>query len=157
MKSKWSIVNSRWLIIFRQWTIDYQPLTITIIMASAISCSTKDSKFLQYYAQGEQLYVKHCSNCHQKSGKGLGRLYPPIASSDFIQNNFNETICLMKYGKQGVITVNTIDYNKPMPGVVGLTDLEVAEIATYIYNSWGHEKGLVGVLQTSSVLRTCQR
>ncbi len=122
-----------------------------------LSCSTKDPKFLQYYAQGEQLYVKHCSNCHQKSGKGLGRLYPPIANSDFVKNNFEQTLCLMKYGKQGSVTVNTIEYNKPMPGVVSLTDLEVAEIATFIYNSWGDERGLIDVAKVTPVMQSCQR
>ena len=33
---------------------------------------TSSPKFEQYYVQGEQLYLKNCSNCHQKTGTGLG-------------------------------------------------------------------------------------
>jgi mono/diheme cytochrome c family protein len=126
------------------------------ILITINSCSFKDPKYQQYYAQGEQLYTKHCSNCHQKSGKGLGRLYPPLAQSDFLKNNFSDAICLMKNGIKDEVVVNTIVYNKPMPGVVALTDLEVAEIATYISNSWGNEHGLVDVSMTSTILSKCK-
>jgi hypothetical protein len=32
-----------------------------------------------------------------------------------------------------------------MPSIPSLTDLEVAEIATYIYNTWEHKQGIVDV------------
>jgi cytochrome c551 len=107
--------------------------------------------------QGQVLYEKHCSNCHQKNGQGLGRLYPPLASSDFLQNNFEKSLCLMKYGMQGEIIVNGKNYNKTMPAIPSLTELEIAEIATYIGNSWGHEQGLIDVAKSSKIISTCRR
>jgi mono/diheme cytochrome c family protein len=101
------------------------------------------------------LYEKHCSNCHQKNGQGLGRLYPPLAASDFLQHNFEKSLCLMKYGIEGEITVNEKSYNKKMPAIPSLTELEIAEIATYIGNSWGHEEGLIDVTKSSKILGSC--
>ena len=150
------MVNSRWLKVYRLWTIDYRPV-LSLILPIFFSCSTKDAKFQQYYAQGQVLYEKNCSNCHQKNGKGLGLLYPPLASSDYFEKNFNASLCLMKYGTKGEITVNGKKFNKPMPGVPSLTELEIAEIATYIYNSWEHQRGLVDVSEASQVLRDCKR
>src|SRR5690242_19621245 len=92
-----------------------------------------DSKFQQYYNQGELLFQKNCANCHQKNGSGLGRLYPPLDSSDFMTKNFEDVVCLIRYGKKGELVVNGVSYNQPMPGIPTLTDLEIAEIATYIY------------------------
>lgn len=120
-----------------------------------LSCSTKSAKFQQYYAQGQALYEKNCSNCHQKNGKGLGLVYPPLASSDYFEKNFNISLCLMKYGKQGDIIVNGKSFNKPMPGVPSLTELEIAEIATYIKNSWGSQNGIVEINQVTSALNEC--
>jgi cytochrome c551 len=139
--------SSRWPKVYQLWTIS--------LLASIVSCSTKDAKFQQYYAQGEVLYEKNCSNCHQKNGKGLGLVYPPLASSDFLKKNFNASLCLMKYGKQGEITVNGKSFNKPMPGVPSLTELEIAEIATYINNSWGSQNGIVEIGQVTSALNEC--
>ena len=117
--------------------------------------SCADPKFQQYLAEGEQLYIKNCSNCHQRNGKGLGLVYPPLAPSDFLDKNVAAVICLMKNGQTGEMTVNGSSYNQPMPGIPSLTELEIAEIATYIYNSWGHEKGIIEVKQVSQSLKSC--
>lgn len=112
-------------------------------------------KFQQYYVQGGILYEQYCSNCHQRNGKGLGRLYPPIDQSDFMDNNFEDVVCIIKYGKQGSLLVNDIEYNMTMKSNPGLTELEVAEISTYIYNTWSHKKGLIDVKEVTQILSTC--
>ncbi len=132
-------------------------LVITCDRSNRILSDKKPSiKFTQYYLQGEQLYQKHCSNCHQPDGTGLGRVYPPLHQSDFMTNNFEQVICLMKKGMEGEITVNGKEYNQPMPGVSTLTDLEIAEIATYIYNTWEHQRGIIEVSEASRILRECR-
>jgi cytochrome c551 len=115
----------------------------------------KSVKFQQYYVEGEVLYKQHCANCHQTDGSGLGRVYPPINKSDFMDENLSDVICLIKNGKQGEILVNGVMYNQPMAGIPFLTDLEVAEIATYIYNTWSHQQGLLDVTMATSVLKGC--
>ena len=120
-----------------------------------INCTPKDPKFQQYFVEGEQIYLQRCSNCHQKDGKGLGLVYPPLAPSDFMDKNFEEVICLMKNGRQGEMTVNGNVYNQPMKGIPALTELEIAEIATYIYNSWGRERGLISVNDAGKILQIC--
>jgi cytochrome c551 len=119
------------------------------------NCTLEDNKFAQYTRQGEELYLKHCSNCHQAKGNGLGLVYPPVDVSDFIDNNLEKTICLIEYGTSGEMIVNGKSYNKPMPGIPTLTDLEIAEITTYLYNSWGRSKGIVEVKQVTKILEVC--
>ena len=112
------------------------------------------AKFQQYYNQGEQLYLQHCSNCHQKSGTGLGLVYPPLNESDFIDQKLEEVICLMRNGRKGELLVNGKMYNQTMPPTT-LSDLEIAEIATYVYNSWGRERGILEVSQVALQLQRC--
>lgn len=113
-------------------------------------------KLKQYYIKGEQLYIAHCSNCHQKDGQGLGRVYPPIANSDFVRANPDTIICIIRSGLEGEVTVNGIMYNMAMPPIPTLTDLEIAQITTYILNSWDYRKGLVDVKTTSARLERCR-
>lgn len=120
-----------------------------------VTCSRRDAQFRQYYVQGEALYVKHCANCHQKNGEGLGLLYPPVNRSDYMDHYYEDVICLMKYGKQGEIVVNGDVYNQPMPGIPTMTDLEIAELATYLYNNWSRERGLISVTDVSPILQQC--
>lgn len=133
--------------------------TIISILAPAIlsQCGKASSpKFNQYYVQGERLYLSHCSNCHQVDGTGLARVYPPLNTSDYMEKNFEEVICLIRHGKTGEISVNGVGYHQPMKGIPSLSDLEIAEIATYIYNTWNHDRGLVDVKETSAILGRCQ-
>lgn len=117
--------------------------------------TTDNNKFTQYYRQGQQLYVTHCSNCHQTDGSGLARVYPPVDSSDYMDNNVEAVTCLIRNGISGPITVNGIEFVQPMPGIPTLTDLEIAEIMTYIYNTWGRDRGLVDVTLVSETLNNC--
>jgi cytochrome c551 len=128
--------------------------TFLLLFSLFISCTT-DPKFQQYFVEGEQLYQTHCSNCHQKNGKGLGLVYPPLGPSDYMDTNPEKVMCLMKRGISGEITVNGKSYNQAMPGIPSLTELEIAEISTFIYNSWGHEKGLIEVNSVSKGLKGC--
>lgn len=128
------------------------------------SCSSKSengndqtsTKFQQYYVQGEKLYLKHCSNCHQKNGSGLGLVYPPLNRSDYMENNPEKVICLIRYGIKGNLLVNGKSYNQPMPGIPSLGDLEIAEIATYIYNTWEHNKGIISVQEVTAIQKNCR-
>ena len=119
------------------------------------SCNSKDSKLQLYKVQGEELFIKHCSNCHQKSGKGLGLVYPPVDTSDYIDSYTTGVICLIEKGIEGELVVNGKSFNKAMPAIPQLTDLEIAEIATYIFNSWGRSKGIVDVNHVTEMLKQC--
>ena len=105
--------------------------------------NNSDPKFQQYYVNGEVLYYKYCSNCHQKNGSGLKRLYPPLNQSDFLNNDIDEIACIIRHGIKSKIIVNGTEYNMEMKSNPLLTDIEVAEILTYIYNAWDKEKGLI--------------
>lgn len=119
------------------------------------SASNEDKmKKAQYMVAGETLFLQYCSNCHQQDGAGLADLYPPLKDSDYLVN-FEEVICIIKNGKQGEIVVNGKTYNQLMPPLNMLTDLEVAEIATYVYTTFGEDRGLINVTEVTKILAAC--
>lgn len=113
-------------------------------------------RYEQYMVQGRTLYNTHCSNCHQEDGSGLRRLIPPLANSDYMLQDIERTVCIIKHGMERQIMVNNHDYHQKMPGNERLKDIEIAQIATYIYNSWGNQKGYIGVQDVSSYLKSCK-
>ncbi len=125
----------------------------------AYSCTTRttgaDPEILyqQYMVHGLRLYQEKCANCHQKNGTGLKRLIPPLIQTEYLQD-LVKTACSIKNGLKGEIMVNGISYNQPMPAA-GLTDLEIAEIITYINNSWGNMGGLSHVNEVGKALTRC--
>ncbi|HZX74561.1 MAG TPA: cytochrome c [Cyclobacteriaceae bacterium] len=129
---------------------------VEFFLAGCVTNSNQSAKFQQYYVQGEQLYLQHCGNCHQKNGSGLGLLYPPLNTSDFMDNHVEESICLIKNGASGEMIVNQKQFNHEMP-TLPLTELEVAEISTYIYNSWGRQHEIIEVQQVETALSKCKK
>lgn len=147
----------------RAWTILRTGAGLLAVLASLYACGGKtpknddglDTKYHVYFVQGQKLYNLHCANCHHADGGGLGLVYPPLDTSDFIDQHLEETICLMKNGRRGEILVNGNGYIQGMPPIPTLTNIEIAEIATYIYNSWSHKHGIVDVTAADRILSKC--
>lgn len=112
-------------------------------------------RLLQYMVQGKLLYQTYCQNCHQAEGKGLAQLYPPLAGSDYLLKDLPRAACIIKNGKTGAVEVNGVTYNQMMPGNPGLTPIEIAEILTYITNSWGNEAGISSTRDVTKWLEEC--
>ncbi len=113
-------------------------------------------KLSQYMVQGMFHYREHCANCHQVDGTGLAKLIPPLAASDYLMKLDNASLaCQVRYGLRDSIIVNDTFYHQEMPGLPRLTPLEIAEIVTYVNNTWGAETGLYGVKQTEKDLANC--
>src|SRR3546814_913238 len=90
---------------------------------------------------GEALFAGTCSTCHQANGQGLEGVFPPLANSDWIAADPKRLPAVILHGLSGHVQVNGVDYNSVMPPMSQLTDDEVANISTYVLNSWGNPGG----------------
>ncbi len=113
----------------------------------------EDIKTRQYAIEGRVLYQQLCANCHKENGEGLGKLIPPLKNSNYMLEDLGRTIKVIKNGLSGKIMVNGIEYNQPMPANPQLTHLEIAEIATYIYNAFGKKEILIDANTVNQYLR----
>jgi mono/diheme cytochrome c family protein len=125
---------------------------ISYLIFLLFSCQSNEKvKLEQYYIGGKEIYEKNCANCHQKDGKGLQNLYPPIAGSDFLKDK-TKVILLIKNGISGEIVVNGKKYNQPMPANNQLQNLDIAEVVTYIYNEWKVEDKVTTTEEVEMIL-----
>jgi nitrite reductase (NO-forming) len=92
---------------------------------------------------GEQLFTGTCSVCHQSNGAGLPGVFPPLAKSDFLAADLKRAIGIALHGLTGKVVVNGSEFNSVMPPMTQLTDDEIANILTYVANSWGNPGGRV--------------
>ncbi|REA60201.1 cytochrome c [Dyadobacter luteus] len=90
-------------------------------------------------SRGRALYQTNCISCHMPEGEGMEAVYPPLAGSDFVQeDSTDKVIRVVKFGVQGEIVVNGQVYNGMMPEL-GLDSVQVADVINFIKNSWGNE------------------
>jgi nitrite reductase (NO-forming) len=89
---------------------------------------------------GERVYQQNCAACHQNSGVGIAGAFPPLAGSDYLLGDPKGSIDVLLNGLSGKIVVNGVNYNGVMPAV-RLSDEKMANVLTYILNSWNNNGG----------------
>jgi nitrite reductase (NO-forming) len=86
---------------------------------------------------GRRVFTTICAACHQQSGLGIPGAFPPLAKSDYLNADRKRAIGIVAKGLTGEITVNGAKFNSVMPAL-GLSDEEIANALTFVYNNWGN-------------------
>lgn len=89
--------------------------------------------------KGAQVYMQNCFACHLPSGEGMAGVFPPLAKSDYLMADRERAIRVVLKGMSGPVKVNGVEYNGVMPPQGGvLTEDQIADVLTYVTNSWGN-------------------
>ena len=101
--------------------------------------------------RGAAVYARTCIACHQPTGMGLPPVFPPIANAPIVVGNPELPIKFILQGLMGPITVNGTTYNSMMPPVAGVTDADVADVLTYVRQSFGNKGNPVSADQVKAI------
>ena len=101
-------------------------------------------------AAGKSLFAGTCSACHQMEGQGLPNTFPPLAGSDFLMADKNRSIDIVINGLSGKVVVKGSEYNGVMPPHSHMTDDDIANILTYVRNSWGNAGEAVSTAEVTA-------
>jgi nitrite reductase (NO-forming) len=115
-------------------------------MAAAIKTDPKIAGLTKeiQMEKGKRVYMQTCFACHQPTGEGLAGVFPPLAKSDYLMADKTRSIIGVIKGNSGQLKVNGVDYNGVMPPVM-LNDEQIANVLTYVRNSFGNEGDAVTV------------
>jgi nitrite reductase (NO-forming) len=103
--------------------------------------------------RGKKVYLSTCFACHMANGEGLPGVFPPLANSDYLKEDKDRAIRIQLKGLSGPITVNGKPYNNVMPPQM-ISDEQVADVLTYVMNSWGNTYGTVSLQDVQRVRQT---
>jgi len=129
---------------------------VFLVIGVLVSCeSDRQIEFNRYYSLGTAIYQSHCQNCHGARGEGLGGLIPPLTDSSFLRAKTGNLACLIKNGTKGSIKINNKIYDGEMLPI-DLTPLEIAEVLTYVNNSFGNKSGIITSVSVEATLKECR-
>ena len=111
---------------------------------------------LKSYSQGQKLYSIYCQQCHKEKGQGMPPSFPPLANADYLMADKNRAACIIKYGNNGPITVNGEEYRLRMVGYEQMNPQDIADILTFVTNSWGNKGGTISRADVSKALQHCK-
>ncbi len=95
--------------------------------------------FGQKTEHGQQLYQHYCASCHMEDGTGLRGLIPPLANADYLRKYPSNISCIIYRGMSTPVVVNGTTYNRPMPGNLELSFVDITNLVNYINKKWGDQ------------------
>ena len=111
-------------------------------------CAVQKSPYRLSMDSGKKIYASLCLNCHQAEGTGSLNFNPPLNGKG-VSEDKQKLIEIVIRG-QANEEINGKSYQKVMPPNPELKDQEVADVLTYIRNSFGNKASSVKVSEVKS-------
>jgi cytochrome c oxidase cbb3-type subunit 2 len=97
------------------------------------------------FARGRAVYGSLCGLCHGNDGLGKPGQVPPLAGSEWVNAKGVQRLARISLaGLNGRIQVGGRDWNLSMAAMgAALSDADLADVLTYVRQSWGNQAGAV--------------
>ena len=94
-------------------------------------------------AEGKKVFTKYCISCHQADGGGVPYLNPPLIKTSYVLGDKDSLIHIILHGLNENIEIEDQVFANPMPALSILKDEEIANVLTYVRNSFGNKASAV--------------
>jgi mono/diheme cytochrome c family protein len=105
-------------------------------------------------AAGKNVYLARCLACHQVDGLGVQNMNPPLVGTTYVLGEKSRLIKIVLNGFNERVEIDGDIYNNPMPGLNILTDQEIANVLTYVRNSFGNKASAINASEVKKVRAT---
>jgi mono/diheme cytochrome c family protein len=114
-----------------------------------IASSTPDAGAMR---RGTEIYSDACASCHLDNGIGQSRLFPPLGKDAMLQQPDPTGLVHLILGGTRVGVSASRPSPLGMPSFAWkLTDQEIADVSTFIRNSWGNQASPVTASDVSEL------
>lgn len=96
-------------------------------------------------AAGKLVYEQNCLVCHQVDGGGVPHLNPPLTQTDYVLGEKARIIGVVLNGLDAHEPIDDEVYSNVMPAHDFLTDQQIADVLTFVRNSFGNKATAVSV------------
>lgn len=100
---------------------------------------------------GEKVFKKYCISCHQADGGGVPHLTPPLINTSYVLGDKETLIKIVLNGLKNV-DIDEETYSNPMPPLGSiLKDQQIADVLTFVRNSFGNKASAVTAAEVKKV------
>ncbi len=92
---------------------------------------------------GKRVYDAYCTACHMSNGKGVSGMNPPLAGSEWVLGEKSRIIRVVLNGLSDPVEINGETYQNIMASHAFLSDQQIADVLTYVRQSFGNNAGKV--------------
>jgi len=125
--------------------------TICFTVVIAQSPKVKSVTQSDSYKRGKEVYNKVCLSCHQADGGGVPRLNPPLIKSTYVSGDKKKLISIVLNGMTDRIPIDDEYYSNNMASHKDLSDQQIADVLTFVRNSFGNKASIVTIAEVKAV------
>jgi len=100
--------------------------------------------------RGKAVYETYCISCHQADGGGVPNLNAPLIRTSQVLGDKTQLINIILKGMQG-LDIDGESYSNVMPPASHLSNEQIADVLTYIRNSFGNKASAVTLADVKAV------
>ena len=127
-------------------------LSVAGVNAQAIHHKRSTHKSLTAsIADGQKVYVQNCLTCHQAGGGGVPAMNPPLINTTYVLGDKTKLIQIVLNGFNEDVLINGKSFSNSMTPHASLTNQEIADVLTYVRNSFGNKASQVTALTVKNV------
>ena len=120
------------------------------LMKKVVITST-NSSLKTSIARGQIVYSKICLTCHQVDGSGVPNMNPPLIRTKWTLGSKTVLIQQVLKGSSGKVEIDGDTFSNTMPPLKTLTDQQIADVLTYVRNSFGNKASAVTVAEVKAI------
>jgi len=105
----------------------------------------------QNMQKGKKIYEQKCLACHQADGGGVPNMNAPLdGASNVVGKDIARLVRIIRYGYNEPVALDGFYYSNAMTASPDLKDNEIADLLTYIRNSWSNKASAVTLAQVQA-------
>lgn len=125
-------------------------MMVLVCLVARLSAQSSISKSVM--DNGKTIYLSRCLACHQVDGGGVPRLNAPLdGASAVIAADKAKLIRIVLKGYSDRVEIDGEYYSNNMAGHADLKDQQIADVLTYIRNSWSNKASAVTAAEVKAI------
>ena len=121
-------------------------VVVSVVLMSFYQ-SSLDKAVMQ---RGKKVYDTYCLTCHQADGAGVPRMNPPLVKTTYVTGDKKRLINIILKGFNESVELNGDYYDNPIPPQPQLNDQQIADVLTYVRNSFGNKASVITVAEVKA-------
>ena len=100
---------------------------------------------------GKKVYDTYCLVCHQQDGSGVPKMNPPLTKTTYVLGDKTKLVQILLKGMKEEVEINGEFYENVMAAHDYLTDQEIADVTTFIRNSFGNKASIITAAEVKGI------
>ena len=126
-------------------------ISCALLMSQTKPASPNQNKLAGSIDRGKKVYTERCLTCHQADGGGVQNMNPPLTKTKWVLGDKVQLIQIVLKGLSTGVEIDGDSYHNVMASHADLSNLQIADVLTYVRNSFGNKAKAVTEADVKSV------